>query len=92
MHYINKTKQTAPSGAWLTSDLTNKEGEGLLRSGHGLQPIDRRIIAKHIVADFRGRHGRAHSRRRPRNRVAAQIDHGLGGLASGGKAFSEVVP
>src|ERR1700693_3783155 len=38
MHHINKTKQTAPSGTWLTRDLTNKEGEGLLRSGRGLQP------------------------------------------------------
>ena len=38
MHHINKTKQTAASGAWLTSDLTNREGEGLVRSGGGLQP------------------------------------------------------
>ena len=33
MHHINKTNETVPNGAWLTSDLTNKEGEGLLRSG-----------------------------------------------------------
>ena len=38
MHHINKTKQTAASGAWLTTDLANKEGEGLLRGGRGLQP------------------------------------------------------
>src|ERR1700752_2620388 len=37
MHYINKTKQTAPSGAWLTKDLTNKAGEEFLRCGRGLQ-------------------------------------------------------
>ena len=35
MHHINKTKETAPSGVWLTSGLTNKEGEGLLPSGRG---------------------------------------------------------
>jgi hypothetical protein len=38
MHHINKTKQTAASGAWLVTDLANKEGEGLLRSGRGRQP------------------------------------------------------
>jgi hypothetical protein len=37
MHHINKIKETAPSGPWLTSELTNKEGEGLLRSGRELQ-------------------------------------------------------
>src|SRR6201993_2822197 len=44
MHYINKTKQTASSGAGLTSDLTNKEGEGLLRNGRGLQPKTSRRV------------------------------------------------
>ncbi|MFY9985141.1 MAG: hypothetical protein WAK31_10295 [Chthoniobacterales bacterium] len=38
MHHINKTKQTAASGAWLTTDLANKEDEGSLRGGRGLQP------------------------------------------------------
>jgi hypothetical protein len=38
MHHINKTKQTAVSGAWLPTDLGNKEGAGLLRGSRRLKP------------------------------------------------------
>jgi len=37
MHHMNKTKENARSGAWLTSDLTNEAGEEFLRCGRGLQ-------------------------------------------------------
>src|SRR5690348_8306076 len=37
MHHINKTKENAPSGARLTSDLTNKAGKEFLGCGRRLQ-------------------------------------------------------
>src|SRR5579859_1906362 len=37
MHHINKTKENAPSGAWLTSDLTDKAGKKFPRYVRGLQ-------------------------------------------------------
>ena len=39
-----------------------------------LQTIDARIIAEHIVAHFRGRHGGAHPGSGPSHGIAAQVD------------------
>ncbi len=43
--------------------------------GHPLEPVDGRILAVNVVAQFRARHRLAHLGGRQRDRVAAQIDH-----------------
>ncbi len=48
------------------------EAEAL--GGDGLQTVDGRVVAIHIIADFGGRHGGAHSGGRPGDRIAAQVD------------------
>jgi hypothetical protein len=47
-----------------------------------LQRVDGRVVAEHVVADLGGGHRGTHRRRRPRHRVAAQIDHSVHRVAS----------
>src|SRR5262249_8811619 len=43
-----------------------------------LKPVDGRVFVEDVVANLRGLDGRTHSGRRPRDRVAAQVDGWFG--------------
>src|SRR3984957_2848756 len=80
--------QVALSAGWKKQGAFEPKPFG----GDRLQSIYRRIVAEHIITDFAGRHGRTHARRRPRDRIAAQVNHDFGALGSELNFFSASVP
>ena len=57
-----------------TGRKKKRTGKSKAFGDQGLQSIDGRVIAIHIIAHLRGRHGGTHFRRRPGHGIAAQVD------------------
>ena len=73
------------SATWFAIVPLGSQERGFLAEQRGdalLQPVDGRVLAVLVVADRRGRHRRAHRRRRTGDGVGAQVDHRLSRISA----------